>query len=109
LNIGFVYTGFRRNSGAFLSHWIAPPEIPAELSKNIFNSSMIKKQASEEQLENTAPPLWFALLELNLLFLRVKFPVPEIARAPPSLTEALQLKKVEFVISDTSFYKVGSV
>lgn len=64
---------------------------------------MIKKQASEEQLENTAPPLWFAVLELNLLFFRVKFPVPEIARAPPSFTDALQLKKVVFVISDSSF------
>ena len=61
---------------------------------------MIKKQSSVKQLEKTAPPLCFAKFELNLLFLRVTFPEPDIASAPPSFTDALQLKKVEFSISD---------
>ena len=49
------------------------------------------------------------MIELKVLFLRVKFPVPDIAKAPPSFTEALQLKKVELTISDPSFIEVGAV
>jgi hypothetical protein len=52
------------------------------------------------QLENTAPPFCLAWFKVNLLLSKVRLPEPVMDRAPPSVTEALQLKNVEFVISE---------
>jgi hypothetical protein len=60
------------------------------------------------QLENTAPPFCLAWFKVNLLLSRVRLPEPVMDRAPPSVTDALQLKNVELVISEVLNLEVVS-